>query len=341
MRDCILWAGGILLTAIFFFLIIIYGPVDIPVSDSLRVLFGGNTDGRYLETIVMQTRLPMAIGAACCGAMLSIAGLMMQTIFHNPLAGPSVLGVSSGSSFGVALIMLGSGGVLANLPGIWGPIASFAGALTGGILTILILLIFSSILRSGVTLLIVGIMLSYLCSSGISLLNYFSPADEIRNYLVWGLGSFTGLRLSSSLILLWLTLAATLPAGIFTKPLNAMLMGERYMENVGYNVKRIRGIMLLYSGLLVAVSTAFCGPIGFIGLIVPHLCRLLFKTSNHLILLPASLMFGGLISLGCAFISIIPAQHYGIMPINVITPVIGVPVILYLLVRRNKIPYFS
>lgn len=323
-----------------FLAITFIGAVHLSPGEVWSAIWGGGNEAGYVSTIVWETRIPMGIAALCCGALLSAAGLMMQTLFQNPLAGPSVLGVSSGASFGVAVVMLGASAFTAVGPG-WQSAATVSGALAGGFLTILILLAFSSVMRSGVTLLIVGLMLSYLCASGISLLNYFSPADEIRNYLVWGLGSFTGLRLSSSLWLLAFTLAAAFPVILFVKPLNAMLMGERYMESVGYSVKRIRGLMLLYTGVLVAVPTAFCGPIGFIGLVVPHLCRLIFHSSNHLLLLPAVLIYGAGVSLLCAFIGVLPAGFFGVLPINVITPIIGVPVILYLLLNRKRIVYFQ
>lgn len=332
---------GAVATAIAFFAVLLLGPVQISFDEVFRILFGGSSDKRYLNTIVLQTRLPMAIAAACCGAMLSMAGLMMQTLFNNPLAGPSVMGISSGASLGVAVLMLSAtgAGVFLNFKLL--PLMTVGGALAGGLVTILILYVFSSVMKSSVTLLIVGIMISYLCSSAISLLNYFSPADEIRNYLIWGLGSFTGLRLTTAKWLFLLTVLSIVPSLFFVKPLNALLMGERYAESVGFNLKRIRGGILTATGLLVAIPTAFCGPIGFIGLIVPHLCRLLLKTSNILILMPATIVFGALVSLLCAIIGVLPAGKFGVLPINVITPIIGVPVILYLLIYRKRIPYFS
>ena len=265
----------------------------------------------------------------------------MQTLFHNPLAGPSVLGISSGASFGVALFTLSAGGVAITMTGILQPLMAIIFAFAGGIFTIFILYTFSSVLKTSASLLIVGLMISYLFSSGISLLNYFSPADEIRNYLVWGLGSFNGLQLSSSLLLLSLSIIFIIPTFIFIKPLNGLLLGESYLETVGYSTRKIRGAVLTITGLLVAVATAFCGPIGFLGLIVPHVCRLIWKSSNHNVLIPASIIAGAVISLACAFVSVLPSGSYGVLPINVITPVVGVPVILYLLVNRSKIPYFS
>lgn len=340
-KNGLILFAGILLTSFLFLLVLLVGAVKIPVSDVFSSLTGGATSSSYYSTIVLQTRLPMAIGAICCGSLLSVAGLMMQTVFNNPLAGPSVLGISSGASLGVAFFMLGISNATSLLPISFQPVISIISALIGGLATIFVLIAFSSILRSGVTLLIVGLMISYLCTSVISLLNYFSPAEGIRNYLVWGLGSFSGLRLSSSLWLAGISVFVTIPAVLYLKPLNAMLLGQRYLESVGYSSKKSRTGILIITGCLVAIPTAFCGPIGFIGLIVPHFCRLLFKSSNHLILFPASIVYGALVSLGCAFIGVLPSSTFGVLPINVITPIIGVPVILYLLVNRYRLPYFS
>lgn len=339
-NSAVYFAGLLLLIGGFAGILFI-GAVCISPREVLTALFCGEVNSPYARTIVLETRLPMATAAVCCGASLSVAGLIMQTLFQNPLAGPSVLGISSGASFGVAVFMLGIGGMGGIALGTWQPLASTVAALIGGMATILILFLFSSILKTAVTLLIVGLMISYICSSGISLLNYFSPADEIRNFLVWGLGSFSGLRLSSAAWLAALTILSLIPSIFFIKPLNALLLGERYVESVGYSMKRMRGVLLVSTGLMVAVPTAFCGPIGFIGLIVPHLCRLIFKSSNHQILLPSCMLYGGVTGLLCGFIGVLPSAHFGVLPINVITPIIGVPVILYLLINRNRLPYFS
>lgn len=334
---------GILLLLLTFLLLLYMGPVKISPGEIADIIIGNQNDeiGALSKTIIMETRFPMAIAAICSGALLSVAGLMMQTLFQNPLAGPSILGISSGSSFGVAVLMLSASGITGVLSGALQPLFSILAALAGGLSIIFILLFFSALLRSGLSLLIVGLMLSYLFSSGISLLNYFSPAEEIRSYLVWGLGSFTGLRFSSSIWFLGFAGVSLFISIFFIKPLNALLLGERYLESVGFSIKKVRSYILIVTGLLVAVPTAFCGPISFIGLIVPHLCRLLFRSSNHSVLLPASMIYGGLTTAICALICIMPSAGGSILPINIITPVIGVPVILYLLVNRNKLPYLS
>lgn len=334
-RTVTVFISGLLLLAFFFVCLLLTGAVDISPSEVVTILGGGATDRQHISTILLETRLPVAVAAIFSGATLSVAGLMMQTLFHNPLAGPSVLGVSSGASFGVALFMLGASGIGGLILSDWLPFVTIIAALGGALITIIILFVFSTVLKSGVTLLIVGLMLGYLFSSGISLLNYFSSADEIRSFMVWGLGSFSGMRFKSSLIMGSVSLTILLPCILFTKPLNAMLLGDRYLESVGYSVKKTRGMLLVLSGILTAVPTAFCGPIAFIGLIVPHVCRLTLRTSNHLLLIPASMLYGAVLTSGCALVGNLPASG-GTLPINVITPIIGVPVILYLLIRRNK-----
>lgn len=334
-RNIILSICGLIAVLLLFFALLLTGSVDIPASDVWEVLATGTSPRPYIATIVLQTRLPMAVAAACCGATLSVAGVMMQTLFRNPLAGPSVLGISSGSSFAVAMLMLCFGGAGALNLGDFQPLCTTFFALAGGLLTIAVLNVFSSIIKSAVTLLIVGLMLSYLFSSGISLLNYFSKAEELKSYYMWGLGSFTGLRLKDAIWFAALAAVAIIPTILYIKPLNALLIGERYAESVGFSVKGIRGGILFLTGVLVAVATAFCGPIGFLGLIVPHLVRMLYRTSNHLTVLPGCILFGAVTGLLCALLGVLPAAKFGVLPVNVITPIIGVPVILYLVIRRR------
>lgn len=336
-RATLWFAAGALLTTVCFLSLLFIGSIYIPADEVWNILGGGLPEKGYWKTIVLESRLPMAICAAACGSGLSVAGLVMQTVFRNPLAGPSVLGVSSGASLGVAVIVLGGVSIL---PSVFAETGIIFGAIVGAAATIGILIMFSALMKNGVVLLIVGIMISYLCTALISLLNYFSPAEEIRSYLFWGLGSYSGLQLDSSLWLLCLTAVILFFSFLYIKPLNALLLGERYTESLGYSVGRLRIGLLTVSGLLVAVATAFCGPIGFIGLIVPHLCRLLMQTSNHRLLLPGSILFGAFVSLLCALVGVLPSEKFGVLPINVVTPLIGVPVIIYLLVNRKRIVYF-
>ena len=338
--KCLFWIVSGICVLLFFLSVLFIGAVEIPVSDVINILCGHASEKPYWSTIILQTRLPMAITALSAGMTLSAAGLMMQTAFSNPLAGPSVLGVSSGASLGVALLMLGSMSGLVTID-ISESMISFGGAIAGGIVTILILIAFSSLVRNNVMLLVVGIMISYLCSSLISLLNYFSPAEGIRSYLFWGLGSYTGLQLEGSLWFLMISIICCNSCIFTVKPLNALLAGDRYAESVGYSVKQVRGCILLLSGVLVAVPTAFCGPVGFIGLVVPHLARMILRTSNHIILMPSAILLGGALSLFCALLGVLPSERFGVLPINVITPFIGVPVIIYLLINRKKILYMQ
>lgn len=306
------------------------GAVDIPVSDVFKALVSSVDDG-YASVIVLESRLPMAVGALLTGAALSAAGLMMQTTFRNPLAGPSVLGVSSGASLGVALLMLGTweaGGMYTTL----------AGALLGSAIVIIVLIAFNGVMKNGTMLLIVGVMISYLASSVVSLLNFFAPATGVKSFVVWGLGSFMGLTLHdlpamSVMIVVLLILAMTL-----VKPLNILLLGERYAMNMGYGVKSLRFELFSVSGALTAVATAYCGPIGFIGLIIPHIARMLFSTSNHRVLMPACMLLGAAVTLCCAILAVIPSSS-GVLPVNSITPVIGVPVILYIIINRRRLKY--
>lgn len=340
-RIVALFSIGVAALLLSFFSILFVGSVSLSFTEVFNILFGGKPSSTYASTILIETRLPIAVAALCCGSILSVAGLMMQTLFQNPLAGPSVLGVSSGASFGVAVIMLGAGELISFSATWFQPIATTLSALLGGMFTVILLYLFSTAVKSSVALLIVGLMLSYLFSSAISLLNYFSPPEEIRSYLVWGLGSLSGLRFDSSLWLLFFSGLILIPSILYIKPLNALLLGERYLESVGYQIKKTRGGILILTGMMVAIPTAFCGPIGFIGLIVPHLCRLLYKTSNHLLLLPACALWGAVVTLLCALICQCMASSHGVLPINILTPFIGVPVILYLLLNRSKLPYLS
>lgn len=328
-----------LLTAVLFLLLLLVGPVDIPAADVLDILCGNAPEKTAWRTIILESRLPMAVTALLAGMALSTAGLILQTTFRNPLAGPSVLGISSGASLGVAIVMLAATAIP------YSSVASTAaatllGAILGAIAIILLLTIFSAALRNPLSLLIVGIMISYLSSSLISLLNFFAPAEGVRNFVVWGLGSYAGVTLSQLPVMTICILLASGAALFLAKPLNAMLLGDRYLETMGYSVRRLRTTMLCISGLLTAIVTAYCGPIGFIGLIVPHIARMALSSSNHFLLIPGSIVMGAIISLACTLVSVLPA-NVGVIPINAITPVAGVPIIIYILLNTKKLKYFN
>ena len=317
---------------------LIYGSIDIPFGEVVNAIFGGEVSKSTWEIIVVETRLPMALTAALAGAALAVAGLLLQTTFDNPLAGPSILGVSTGSSLGVAIVMLAMGGVVSET--ISSYFGILLGAIVGAAIVMLILLFFSSIVKSTAMLLIIGILVGNLTSSAISLLNFFSTQEGVHSFVIWGMGNFSGVTLDRLPMFSMLVLASLLLSYMLVKPLNALLLGARYAENLGVNIKTTRNKLLLLSGILTAVVTAFCGPIGFLGLIVPHIARLALRSSNHTVLLPATALAGAVIALLCNLISVLPAS-WGVIPINAITPVIGVPIIIYIIVNRKKILYFN
>lgn len=309
------------------------GAADISACDVWAIL-GGDTSNTAWHYIVMETRLPAAITALLCGMALSLAGLLMQTAFDNPLAGPSVLGISTGASLGVALVMLGG------LGGVAGNLAVLGGALAGALAVMLVLTAMASMVRSATMLLIVGIMLGYLSSSAISLLNFFASSQSVHSYVIWGMGTFNGVTMST---MPWFATAVIVPSiltMLYAKSLNAMLLGERYAAAAGVDVVSTRRALLLLSGALTAFATAWCGPVAFLGLVVPHLARLALRTSNHLTLIPATAIIGAALALVCLWISVAPGAR-GVIPVNAITPVIGVPVIIYIIVRRRSIFYFN
>lgn len=314
-----------------------YGAVDIPLPQVVKALLGEPTDVPGWGLIVVELRLPMALAALLTGAALSVAGLLLQTTFDNPLAGPSILGVSTGASLGVAVVMLGLGGAIGTVGLCLGQIV---GAVVGAMTVMMLLLLFSSIVRSTAMLLIVGIMIGYLASSVIALLNFFATKEGVQGFMVWGLGTFSGISLERVGVMAIVTLPAIAASMSLIKPLNALLLGPRYAQSLGINLRRMRNTLLLLSGVLTAVVTAFCGPIGFIGLIVPHVTRMIVGTSNHNILLPATALCGAAVALLCALLSVMPAMG-GVIPINAITPVIGVPVIIYIIVCRRRLSYFN
>lgn len=316
-------------------LCLLTGSVDIPAAQVWAALTGGSMEHEAWRVIVLETRLPMALTALLAGAGLSVAGLLLQTTFNNPLAGPSILGVSSGASLGVALAMLALGGVA----GLGGSLGALIGALAGAAAVMCVLLGMSSVLRSATMLLIAGIMLGYLASSAISILSYYATAQGLQSYVMWGMGTFSSTGFDR---LAWLAVpvcAALAGSMLLVKPMDALLLGERYAASMGVNVRAARTRLLVASGALTAFVTAFCGPIGFIGLAVPHMARFITGSSVHGVLLPATMLTGALTGLLCAVLTSLPGQ--GVLPVNAITPLIGVPVILYILLCRRRLHYLN
>lgn len=321
---------------------LLIGSVDIDAASVWQIITGHGHENRAWEVIVLQTRVPMIVTAALSGAALSVAGLLLQTAFNNPLAGPSLLGVSTGASFGVAVVMLASGSAIGVTltQSVGTTFAVLIGAFAGAALVLLVLLIFSTIVHSSIMLLIIGILVSYLASSAVSLLNFFATEEGVHSYVIWGLGNFSGVGVSQLPVFSLVIILALAASALLVKPLNALLLGTRYAENLGVNTRQTRNALLIITGILTAAVTAYCGPIGFIGLVVPHIARLALRTSNHNRLIPATILAGAAVALLCTLISVMPKQ-YGIIPINAITPIIGVPIIIYIILNRRNIQYFN
>ena len=272
------------------------------------------------------------------GAGLSVSGLLMQTVFRNPLAGPSVLGISSGASLGVALIVLLSGslgGVALSSLGILGEVAVTLGAILGSFTIMILIAYVSQRVKGNVTLLIIGVMIGYVVNAVIGVLKYFSVEEDIKAYVFWGLGSFSRISPSQVPLFVVLILVLLLLSFLLIKTLNLMLLGESYARSLGLNIKRARLLVITTSGALVALVTAFCGPIIFLGLAVPHLCRSLFQTSDHRILVPTSILLGSAIALLCNLIARLPGFE-GALPINSVTALIGAPVVISVLFSKHR-----
>ena len=314
------------------------GSIRIPAGDVVQLLLGGGDDVKpSWRYIVLQSRLPQAITAVLTGGALAVSGLLLQTAFRNPLADPSIFGISSGAGVGVALVMLLMGGSLSvgslQLSGFVAVImAAFVGAMT----VTAIIFFFSTLVRNSVMLLIIGIMTGYLASSAITLLNFFATDEGVKSYMVWGMGSFGGVTLNHLPLFATATLLGLAGALLLTKPLNALMLGDRYAENLGVSIRRTRNWLLIITGVLTAVTTAFCGPIAFIGLAVPHMARLLLRTDDHRLLLPATMLCGATTALLCNAICYLPGES-GIIPLGAVTPLMGAPVIIYIIVKGKSI----
>lgn len=325
-----------LLIAVLFAINLVVGAVDIPLKEVANILMGGKSRHASWEFIVMQSRLPQGITAMLCGASLAVSGLMLQTAFRNPLADPGIFGINSGASLGVALVMLLMGGsISAGAFSLTGFVATLAAAFVGAMLVMALILMFATMVRNNVMLLIIGIMIGYIATSAISLLNFFATEEGVQSYMVWGLGNFGGVSMEQMPAIVVICLGGLVAALLLIKPLNALLLGERYAENLGINTQRVRNWLLVVTGLLTAITTAFCGPVAFIGLAVPHIARMLLGTENHRSLMPATILTGAAIALICNIICVLPGDR-GIIPLNAVTPVIGAPVIIYVILKQRK-----
>ena len=323
---------------LFFFLNLVLGSVSIPLRAVWNILWGTGNESVIWQNIIWKSRVPQALTALVAGAGLSVSGLQMQTVFRNPLAGPSVLGISSGASMGVAFVVLLSGslgGVALSKLGFMGEIALTIAAIAGSLSIMALIVFVSQKVRGNVTVLIIGVMIGYIANAVIGVLKFFSVEEDIRAYVIWGLGSFA--RVSGDQMTLFICIMVVLlPLSfLLVKTLNLLLLGDAYARNLGLNIKRARLLVITCSGVLVAIVTAYCGPIIFLGLAVPHLCRGMFRTSDHRILMPASLLAGASLALVCNLIARMPGFE-GALPVNSVTALVGAPVVMSVLFNKRR-----
>lgn len=337
-KNILLLSIIFLTIVLFFFLNLLLGTISIPAHSIWNILSGLENEPDIWKNIIWKTRFPQTLTALVAGAGLAISGLQMQTVFRNPLAGPSELGISSGASLGVALMILLSGsigGVALSKIGVFGEIAISMAAVIGALTVMAVIIVISQRVRGNVILLIIGVMIGYIATAIIGVLKFFSNDEDVRAYVVWGLGSFS--KVSGNQVYTFVTIMLVLiPLSfLLIKTLNLMLLGESYARNLGLNVKRARLYTILSSCLLTAITTAYCGPIVFLGLAVPHLCRTIFQTSDHRILMPAVMLTGSSLALLCNLIARMPGFE-GALPINSVTALIGAPIVISVLFRKRK-----
>lgn len=328
-RNFILFTFLAFLCILLFIVDLAFGSINIPFSDIFKI-FTGNSDTGINQDIILNFRLPKAITAIVAGASLSIAGLLMQTLFRNPLADPYILGVSSGASLGVAFITMASGVLPAVLvAGGWSMVLA---AVLGAAFLLVLVLIVSFRIRSAVSLLIVGIMFGTIAGSVVSILQNFSNPDAVKLFVMWTFGSLSSVTWTYMQALIPVSIAGLLIAFYLQKNLDALLLGENYAQGLGVSVVRTRFLIVIATGLLAGGITAFTGPIAFVGVAVPHIARGIFRTSNHKILLPATLLTGASLLLVCDIVSQIPTYT---LPINTISSLFGAPVILWIILKRK------
>tara|TARA_R110002072_G_scaffold214159_2_gene371272 strand:+ start:1360 stop:2379 length:1020 start_codon:yes stop_codon:yes gene_type:complete len=332
LRNNLFFVLLLVLTPILFFLDLVYGNVSIPFSEVLSA-FKGESVSLSHQIILFESRLPKAITAVLCGAALAVSGLLMQTLFRNPLAGPYILGISSGAGLGVAILVMGAG--IFGYSFIDGFSLSFA-AFLGATAVLFILFLVSNKVNDVMTLLILGVMIGAVATAIIGLIQYFSSDYQLKSFLIWTLGSLSAISMSQISMVALLLFIGIVVAFIFSKQLNALLLGEEYATTIGVPIQFVRLIIILVSGWLAGIITAYCGPIGFIGIVVPHLARLFFKTSNHYILIPSAVLIGA----NMLLISDLIANIFGSgisLPINSITAILGIPIVFWIIFSKRKI----
>jgi iron complex transport system permease protein len=324
---------------IMFLLNLAFGSVDIPFSEITKSLAGMDVEESAWSMIVMKSRLPQAFTACLAGSGLAVGGLMMQTLFRNPLAGPSILGISSGASLGVAFVMMFVGGIQVQAiqeVGAFSNLATILAAIIGAVATLFLILFFARKIKNNAMLLIIGIMIGYVTSALVDILKYYSTSEYVHSYAMWGLGSFSNVAWPQLEIFIPVVLLGLALSFLLMKPLNILLLGENYAANLGINVARVRFYIILATGLLTAVITAFCGPIVFLGLAVPHITKMLFRTSNHKYLIPGVILIGILLALVCNFIARLPGFDSA-LPINVVTSIFGAPIVISVILKQRKL----
>jgi len=331
----------LLLSLLLFFANLWFGSVLLGWNQVLGALFHRPDAGNTALVIVNQYRLPQAVTALSTGIVLSLSGLILQTLFRNPLAGPSVLGISAGASLGVALVVM-SGSILGFRMAQFhflGNLTVIGAAFLGALLVLTLIIYVSGRVGNVITVLIIGIMVGYAVSAVVSVLQYFTSSDELHTYILWGLGSFSKTTVQQSLFLLATAGLGTLIALFFVKPLNALLAGTLYAQSVGFRTNQIQTFLILVTGVLVAVGTAFTGPIAFLGLAVPHLARGFFKSSQHGVLIPATVLMGASLALFCNLVAKLPGYDIS-LPINAVTSLVGAPVIIWVVLRNRHLKTF-
>lgn len=336
---CRVAAAGLLVgICVLFAINLLTGSVCIPVDDVVAALTGGTTKPTW-HFIVVESRLPQAITAAVCGGSLALCGLLLQAIFHNPLADSSILGISSGASLGVGLVTLAAGTSLAVIPSTMGGMAAtMMAALVGALAVTALMLALARHIQNNVLVLIVGIMVGYLASSVVTILSALASEDGLRTFVVWGMGSFGNVTSERLGVLLVVQLIGMGYALTLAKPLNTWMLGRHYAESLGLRPQRLRNQILAIVGLLSAVTTAYCGPVAFIGLAVPHMARMLVGSDDFRKLLPLTLLAGGLVALACNVVCTLPSDGTAI-PLNAVTPLVGAPVVVYVIMRKNKVAH--
>lgn len=329
--------GGVV---VLFLLNLALGSVDIPLDQIITILVGGEASSEAWRKIVLNIRIPRAVTAILAGSALSVGGLLMQTLFRNPLAGPSVLGITAGASLGVAIVMLAAGTITSifaiqqlSTLGSWVIVGA---ASIGSAAVLLLILLISVKVRDNVTLLIIGLMIGNITIALVSIWQYFSQPEQIRDYLIWTFGSLSGVPLSQLWILGLVSLLGGIIAFALSKPLNGLLLGENYARSMGLSVSSARIWIIVSTSLLAGGITAFCGPIGFVGVAVPHLARSLLGTNEHRVLIPGTLLMGAILLLACDIVAQVPGSSTT-LPISAVTSMIGSPVVIWVIIQRKNL----